>query len=288
MTKNLCKNLCMCNCISNLKQKIFEDNRVALVKLEGIIIDTCNVPVATKIIESIEKVKKQKIKAMVLRINSPGGTVGASQEIFDAIKKAREENNIKVVVSLGDVAASGGVYVAVGGDKIISNPGTVTGSIGVIIRTSVIKDLYKKIGVDHQIIKSGPYKDILSNIKYLSDEEKEILQKLIDDTYLQFVNVVAAGRNLDVEKVKLFADGRIFSGVQAKEYGLVDETGSLNDAVNLAAKLAEIKGKPIVVDMSPKKNLVQKITGVTINEFFDNIGLGSMYSGVPMWLMPGL
>ncbi|HBH17583.1 MAG TPA: signal peptide peptidase SppA [Cyanobacteria bacterium UBA9579] len=275
-------------CYSRTKYKLFEDRRVALVKLEGIIVDAVNMPVATKILEAIDSVKKHDIKAMVLRINSPGGTVGASQEIYAAVKRLREKENIKVVVSFGDVAASGGVYVAAAGDKIITNPGTITGSIGVIIKTAVIKDLYQKIGVDHQVIKSGPYKDILSNSRYFTDEEKRILQELIDSTYNQFIETVATSRNLNVEHVKSFADGRIFTGLQAKEYGLVDEIGTQEDAVDLAAKLAEIKGKPHVVDMTPKKNFLQKITGTTLNEIFDNMGLGVTYSGVPLWLMPGI
>lgn len=273
--------------MKSLKYKIFKDKRVALVKLEGIIIDAGNLPVASKIIQALEDVKKRDIKAVVLRINSPGGTVGASQEIHSAIKRLQKEG-IKVVVSFGDVTASGGVYVAVGADKIVSNPGTVTGSIGVIIKTNVVKDLYKKIGVDHQIVKSGPYKDILSNIKYLSEEERQILQDLIDNTYNQFVEVVAKGRDLSTEQVKKFADGRIFSGLQAKELGLIDEIGSLDDAVNLAAKLAGIEGKPRIEEFTPKKTLLQKVTGASMNELFDNLGLNSVYSGVPLWIMPGL
>ncbi|OGH97022.1 MAG: hypothetical protein A2104_09705 [Candidatus Melainabacteria bacterium GWF2_32_7] len=275
-------------CFNKVKYRLFEDKRIALVKLEGIIIDAVNAPAASRILDAIESVKKQDIKAMVLRVNSPGGTVGASQEIYGAIKKLKEEKNTKVVVSFGDVAASGGVYVAAAGDKIVTNPGTITGSIGVIIRSAVIKDLYKKVGVDYEIIKSGPYKDILSNLRYLSDDEKQILQELIDSTYNQFVETVANSRNLDIEKVKAFSDGRIFTGLQAKEYGLVDEIGTQEDAVNLAAKLADIKGKPHIIDMTPKKNFLQKITGTTLNEFFENMGLSSTYSGVPLWLMPGV
>jgi len=278
---------CVCKSISKMKYKLFKDNRVALVKLEGIIIDAGNLPVATKLIDTFESVKKQGIKAMVLRINSPGGTVGASQEIYQAIKSLREDG-IKVVVSMGDVAASGGVYVALAADKIIGNPGTVTGSIGVIIRTNVLKDLYKKVGVDHQIIKSGPYKDILSSMRYFTDEEKAILQDLIDNTYNQFISAVSEGRNIDIEMVKSFADGRIFTGLQAKEYGLVDETGSLQDAVNLAGKLAGIDKKPEVIEIKPKKTILQKITGANVNEIFENMGLSSVYSGVPLWLMPGI
>lgn len=276
------------NYLNKVKYSIFEDRRVALIKLEGIIVDAVNMPVASKLLESIDEVKKHGIKAMVLRVNSPGGTVGASQEIYSAIKKLRKEEKVKVVVSLGDVAASGGVYVSMAGDKIVSNPGTVTGSIGVIIKLSVIKDLYKKIGVDHEVVKSGPYKDILSNVRYLSDEEKAILQNMIDSTYNQFIETVAKGRKLDIEQVKSFADGRIFTGLQAKELGLIDELGTQKDAVDIAAKMAGIKGTPHIIDMSPRKNLIQKITGTTLNEVFDSIGLGSTYSGVPLWLMPGI
>lgn len=273
--------------IKKFKYTLFQDNRVALVKIEGIIIDISNFPMATKVIESINEVKKQGIKTVVIRINSPGGTVGASQEIYNAIKRIRAKG-IKVVVSMGDVAASGGVYTAVAGDKIFSNPGTITGSIGVIIKTSVIKDLYQKIGVDHQVIKSGPYKDILSNIKYLTDEEKQLLQNMIDDTYNQFITTVAENRNLDIEQVKLFADGRIFTGMQAKEYGLIDEVGSLADAVDEAAKLAGIKGEPVIVDMSPKRSLWQKFAGCSLVEVFEQFGINSSYNGIPLWLMMGL
>ena len=147
--------------INKIKYTVFKDKRIALIKLEGIILDSGYLSSSSKIIESLKNVKTLGIKTIVLRINSPGGTVGASQEIYTEIKKLQKDGT-KVVVSLGDVAASGGLYVAVAGDKIVSNPGTVTGSIGVIIKSSVIKDLYKKIGIEHQIVKSGPYKDILS------------------------------------------------------------------------------------------------------------------------------
>ncbi len=268
-----------------VKYALFEDKRVGIIKMDGIILDTKLFPFASRIIESFDTASKQGIKAVVLRINSPGGTVGASQEIFREIKKCREKG-MKVVVSLGDVAASGGLYVAVGADKIMSNPGTVTGSIGVIIKSSVIKDFYKKIGIESQTVKSGEYKDILSNTKYLSSEEKEILQELIDSTYEQFVREISENRAIDMEEVKKFADGRIFSGTQAKNLGLVDEIGSQSDAVELAAKLAGIKGKPIPFNISPKKTLLQKFTGSNLNEILENAGLNAFYKKTPLWLMP--
>ncbi len=273
------------NIYEKLRYSISKDKRVGVIKVDGIILDTGPFPFAARIIDSFDILEKKGIKAVVLRINSPGGTVGASQEILREIKKCREKG-IKVVASLGDVAASGGLYIAVGADKIVSNPGTVTGSIGVIIKNSVIKDLYKKIGIDNQIVKSGEYKDILSNTKYLSREEKAILQELIDSTYEQFIKEISENREIDINDVKKFADGRIFSGSQAKEYGLVDETGSLSDSVDLAAKLAGIKGKPVPVNISPRKTIMQKITGSNLVEILENAGLNAFYKRIPLWLMP--
>lgn len=272
-------------CINKLKYKLFKDNRVALIKLEGIIIDASNMPVVTRIIEALDEVKKQKIKSVVLRINSPGGSAVASQEIYSAIRKAQKDG-IKVIASLGDVAASGGVYVAVACDKVVSNLATVTGSIGVIIKTSVVKELYKKIGIDYQIIKSGAHKDILSNTKYLTEEERAILQQLTDTTYDQFIEIVATSRNIDIDTVKSFADGRIFSGSQAKNYGLVDEIGTQSDAVNLAAELVGIEGEPKIINMTPKKSFFQKVIGMSMNQLLDDMKVNSIHSGVPLWLMP--
>ncbi len=269
-----------------IKYGLLSDNRVGIIKIEGIILDTGTFPVASKIIESFKTAKKLGVKNIVLRINSPGGTVGASQEIYREIKRAQEQDKVKITASLGDLAASGGLYVAVAADKIVSNPGTVTGSIGVIIKINVLKTLYKKIGIDNQIVKSGQYKDILSQTKYLSREEKEILQGLIDSTYEQFISEISRNRKIDREEVKKFADGRIFSGTRAKELGLVDEIGSMSDAVDLAAKLAKMKEKPITIDLSPKKTFLQKVTGGSVMEILENAGLNAFYKRVPLWLMP--
>jgi len=273
------------NAINKIKYTLLKDKRIALIKLEGVILDSGYLPSSSRVIDSLKDVKKLGIKTIVLRINSPGGTVGASQEIYTEIKKLQKEG-IKVVVSLGDVAASGGLYVAVAGDKVVSNPGTVTGSIGVIIKSSVIKDLYKKIGIEHQIVKSGPYKDILSQTRFFTDEEKFILQEMIDSTYRQFIGTISENRNIELEEVKKFADGRIFTGEQAKEYGLVDRIGSQSDAIDLAAELAEIKGEPVIIEIEPKKSLLQKITGASMSEILEKAGISGMYSRIPLWIMP--
>lgn len=270
---------------SKLKYKLFKDNRIALIKLEGIILDSGHMPAASRVIESLKTAKKMGIKTIVLKINSPGGTVGASQEIYREIIKLKKEG-IKVVVSLGDVAASGGLYVAVAADKVVSNSGTVTGSIGVIIQSSVIKDLYKKIGIEHQVIKSGEFKDILSQTKFFTEEEKHILQDMIDDTYKQFIQVISENRNIELEEVKKFADGRIFTGMQAIEYGLVDEIGSQSDAVDLAATLSEIKGEPDLIEIEPKKSFFQKISGANMLQILEKTGINTVHSRIPLWLMP--
>ncbi len=272
------------NLFNKIKYHLFEDNRVGIIKVDGIILDG-PIPSASKVIKSLENAEKQGLNKIVLRINSPGGTVGASQEIYREIKKCREKG-MKVVASLGDVAASGGLYIAAAADKIVSNPGSITGSIGVIIKTNVIKDLYKKIGIDSETVKSGEYKDILSNTKYLSEEEKSILQELIDSTYKQFVEIIAENRNIDIEEVKKFSDGRIFSGLQAKDLGLVDEIGSQSDAVDLIAKITGMKTKPITVDISPKKSFMQKLMGANIEEMLEKAGVNTYARTTLMWLMP--
>ncbi|MDD3149774.1 MAG: signal peptide peptidase SppA [Candidatus Gastranaerophilales bacterium] len=273
--------------LNSIKYTLLKDKRIALIKLDGIILETSQFPIASSIIDAFYDAKKQGIKAVVFRINSPGGTVGASQEIYEAIKTIQKDG-IKVIASFGDVAASGGVYAGVAADKIVSAPGTVTGSIGVIIKSSVMKDLYKKIGVKPEVVKSGKYKDILSNAKYLSGEERQILQEMIDNTYEQFVKVIATERNMEIKDVKKFADGRIFTGLQAKELGLIDEIGSLKTAINLAVEMLEIKGEPQIIDITPKKSFMQKITGISTNKLFKSIGISELPMGIPLWLMEEL
>jgi protease-4 len=276
--------MCIKKIFKKVKYTFFEDKRIALIRLEGIIADTSALPMATKISDAIDKVKDKGIKALILRINSPGGTVGASQEIFDKVKKLKNDG-IKVVVSMGDVTASGGLYVAVAADKIVANPGTVTGSIGVIMKSGVLKDLYKKIGIEHDVIKSGKFKDILSDLKHMGKEEQEILQEMVDDTYYQFISAISVERNMHIEDVKKFADGRVFTGNQAKQLGLVDEIGSLKDAENIAKELAGIVGEPDIIEIEPQKSLFQKISKMSLEQVLDGVSFNSVYSSIPLWLM---
>ncbi|MBX2864751.1 MAG: signal peptide peptidase SppA [Leptolyngbyaceae cyanobacterium MAG.088] len=191
-----------------------------------------------RVLEALEEVKEKKFPALLLRIDSPGGTVGDSQEIYSALKQLQE--TVKIVASFGNISASGGVYIGMGAQHIVANPGTITGSIGVILRGNNLERLLDKVGVSFKVIKSGPYKDILAFDRELTQPEQTILQELIDVSYGQFVSTVAEGRNLNEETVRGFADGRIFTGAQALDLGVVDRLGTEEDARRWAAELAEL------------------------------------------------
>ncbi len=204
------------------------------------------------------------VEAIILRINSPGGSAAASQELHKEICKARENDKI-VVASMSDVATSGGYYVACAADKIVANPGTITGSIGAIFSQLQYSELLEEYGIKANVIKSGKYKDIGSPLRNMTEEERQILQEMVDDIYIQFVRAVAEGRDMNESEVLELADGRILTGRQAKELGLVDELGNFQDAVDLAAEMAGIKGKPKVVEYG-RKSAFEAIFGVFARE----------------------
>jgi protease-4 len=190
---------------------------------------------------------RKEVKAIVLDINSPGGSVGAVQEIYSAILRAKAETKKPFVARFGDVSASGGYYVAAACDQIVAEPGTVTGSIGVIFSASSFSGLMNKIGMRNETIKSGKFKDIGSPARDMTPEERKLLQSIIDDSYAQFVAAVAAGRKMPVEAVKVLADGRIYTGRQAFDVKLVDKLGDLQDALDIAGEMAKIGKNPRVV-----------------------------------------
>jgi len=200
--------------------------------------------------------KDDSIKAVILRVDSPGGAVAPSQEIHDEVIRVAAKK--PVVVSMASVAASGGYYVSIPAHRIVANPGTITGSIGVIMQFTNLEELYGKLGLKSLVVKSGEHKDIASPFRPMTSEDRKILQGVIDDIYDQFVSAVAEGRNLSVEKVRNLADGRIFTGRQAKEVGLVDELGGMQDAVGIAKDLAGISGEPkLVYPPKDKENLLK-------------------------------
>lgn len=222
-------------------------SKVALITVEGVILDS------KEVIEQLEKHRTNPtVKAIVLRINSPGGGVAPSQEIYEEILKTRQTNKKPIVTSMGSVAASGGYYIASATDLIMANPGTITGSIGVLLQVPNISGLMQKIGVKSVVVKSGQHKDLASPTREMTEAERQILQSMLDDVHSQFIDVVAKGRQLDREKVAALADGRIFSGREAQSIGLVDQLGNLQDAIERAGALAGIHGKPTVIEERKK------------------------------------
>jgi len=225
-------------------------NRIGIVEIKGVI------TTPEKALDAMKQFREnENVKAVVLRIDSPGGAVGASQEIF---QEARRLDMVKpVIASLGNTAASGGYYSAVGARYIVANPGTVTGSIGVIMKLPNVEKLLEKLGIKTTVIKSGRLKDLASITRELSPEERAVLKSVMDDIHGQFIRDVAKGRSLPGEKVKSLADGRIFSGQQALELKLVDELGNFSVALDKAAEIAKISGDWKV--LYPKKD---KITAI--------------------------
>jgi protease IV len=221
--------------------------RVGIIEIEGTIYS------AESTVRQLEKYSKDNsIKAIVIRIDSPGGGMAASQEIYEKVRHVRNSRK-PVIASMGTVAASGGYYVACGADTIMANPGTTTGSIGVIAEIPNAESLLDKIGLRFEIIKSGKFKDTGSPYRKMTDDDRKYLQEWIDDAYQQFVDMVVTERRLSRAKVLQYADGRVFTGIQALKYGLIDTLGTYEDAIMLAGKIGGIQGKPKIVKERKKK-----------------------------------
>ncbi|MEM8718689.1 MAG: signal peptide peptidase SppA [Cyanobacteria bacterium P01_G01_bin.39] len=244
-----------------------------------------------QVLKAFKTIEEKKFPALLLRIDSPGGTVADSHEIFTALQRLQEDKDIKVVASFGNISASGGVYIGVGAKHIVSNPGTITGSIGVILRGNNLERLLDKVGVSFKVVKSGPYKDILAFDRETTKEEEDILQQLIDVSYSQFVSTVAKGRGLEEETVRNFADGRVFTGEQALELGLVDRLGTEEDARRWAAELAGLdpdKTECFTIE-EPKPFINRFIPGRSQTKSSISLALDSLQfelatNGLPLWL----
>ncbi len=236
-------------------------DRVAIISIKGVIVN----PLPT--VRKIERLRKDRsVKALVIRVDSPGGSVGASQEIYRAIERFRAEGK-PVVVSMGNIAASGGYYVSAPADYIFANPGTITGSIGVIIQHVAYKELMEKIGVKATAIKTGKFKDTLNPFRELTPEEKEYLKETINEAYEQFLEAILRYRSKKIseERLREVADGRVFTGERAKELGLVDELGGIEDAIEKAKELAGVpKAREFFVP--EEKSLLQRVLGGEIEE----------------------
>ena len=249
-------------------------SRLALVRIEGPIVDSKDV------VEEIKEYASDKsVKAIILRVDSPGGAVAPSQEIYSEVKKAAEKK--KVVVSMGSIAASGGYYISAPATKIMANPGTLTGSIGVIMEIPNVEGLMNKIGVKTELIKSGKNKDIGSMFRSMKTEDKQLLQGVLDNVHEQFIKPVAEGRKMKIEDVRELADGRIFTGEQAKQNGLIDELGTLEDATRLAAKMAGISGEPDVIFKKDKLSIIDLLRAQfpkTIADIFPAVKIKYQYA----------
>jgi len=235
-----------------------------------------------RVLTALEFVQEKRFPALVLRIDSPGGTVGDSQEIYDALKRAKQK--LKVIASFGNISASGGVYIGVGADHIMANPGTITGSIGVILRGNNIERLLEKVGVSFKVIKSGTYKDILAFDRDITADERVILQSLIDSSYNQFVETVAEGRKLSPATVRSFADGRVFTGEQAVGLGLVDRLGTEDDARRWAAELVDLDpDKTKFFTIKEPKPLISRLLPGSMATL-DRLQFEVETNGVPLWM----
>jgi protease-4 len=249
--------------------------KVAVIEVKGVIANV------RETIENLAEFSRdESVKAVVLRIESPGGGVSSSQELYKEIGRTAKQK--PVVASMGSVAASGGYYIAAAAQKIYANPGTITGSIGVILQFTNFEELFRKIGFRMEIVKSGVYKDVGNPSREMTPEERAYLQEMIDNVHQQFVRDVAQGRGMQVEKVQEVADGRIFTGEQAKELGLVDELGNLKDAIDAAAKMAAIEGEPKVIYPEEEKRsvldyLLDQVRESLVSHLQEYVGLILLY-----------
>ena len=225
---------------------MFAGDGVGVLQIKGTIDDSQSV------LAELKRLREMPwVKAIVVRIDSPGGAVAPTQEIFEEILRSKKQKPI--IASMGGMATSGGYYIAAACDQILANPGTLTGSIGVIMQLTNVEDLLKKIGVRGVNVKSGPNKDIGSPFQPLSPEGREILQSLVDNVHSQFVAAVAKGRSMEEARVRKLADGRVYSGAQAQQLGLVDQFGTLQDAIELAAKRSGIETEPAIYYSRPEQ-----------------------------------
>ena len=221
--------------------------RVAIIDVKGVI------EYSDDVVRQLDRYQDDSsVKALVLRVDSPGGGVAASQEIYERLLKFKESGKT-VVVSMGAIAASGGYYIACAGDTIIANPGTLTGSIGVIFSFPTFEKLMNTIGIELEVFKAGKLKDVGNYSREVTPEERKMLQAAIDDTYDQFVTVVSDARNLEIDDVKKLADGSVYTGRQAVELGLIDGLGSLDDAIAIAGELSDLGNDPKTVKESVRR-----------------------------------
>ena len=239
-------------------------NRIGIVDITGLITDS------QYITNQVKKFRQDKrIRGIILRIDSPGGAVGPSQEIYDEVLKTRESGKT-IYASMGALAASGGYYIASAAEKIFANPGTLTGSIGVIMAFSNAKGLMEKIGLQPEIVKAGEYKDIGSPARAMTQKERNLLQSVVTDVHQQFIEAVASGRDISVAEVTKIADGRILTGRQAYSLNLVDQMGGLQVSIDQLAHKVGIIGSPKIIKETPRVGFLDWVLKSTVNQSLIN------------------
>ena len=249
-------------------------SKIAILEINGTIMDS------KKIVDDLNDFNNNdNIKAIIIRLNTPGGAVAPSQEIYNKVKNIAIQNKKPIIASMGSVAASGGYYIAIGADKIIANPGTITGSIGVIINFPIAKDIVEKVGFKFNTIKSGKMKDAGSPYRNPTDEENIFFQDIVDDLYNQFVTEVSNQRKISINNLKNISDGRIFTGNKAYKLGLIDSIGTFEDALNISKNLANISGE---IDLVYPKDEKSKFIKMIFDE--SKIRLNTL-GNVPMYLL---
>lgn len=254
---------------------------IAMVEVTGTIMDS------KEIVRQLSQYRRDDdIKAIILRIDSPGGAVAPSQEIYDEILRVRADHK-KIYASMGSLAASGGYYIAAATDRIFANPGTLTGSIGVIMAFSNAEQLMKKIGLEPEVVKSGKYKDVGSPFRKMQPHERRYLQKVVDDVHQQFIEAVAKGRNMSTREARKLADGRVFTGRQALKLKLVDELGGLEDVIAQLGKDAGIQGRPKVIWEEPPKGFLDWLLDSTLARDFNTSMVPSRFPSLQYLWLPG-
>lgn len=255
--------------------------KIAMVEITGQIFDSRD------IVRQLSKYRRDdEIKAIILRIDSPGGAVAPSQEIYDEVLRVRADNK-KIYVSMASLAASGGYYIAAAADRIFANPGTLTGSIGVIMAFSNAEKLMEKIGLEPEVIKSGKFKDVGSPARAMTSEERKYLQKVVDDVHQQFVEAVAKGRNMTTKEAGKLADGRVFTGRQALKLKMVDEMGGLEDVIVKLGEAVGIEGRPKVVWEEPPKGFLDWLMEGSIPKDFKASILPARFPALQYLWSPG-
>lgn len=275
------------------KDKKLGKDSILLLELDGVILD------GKQFLKDLRKYRElDEIKGILVQVNSPGGVVGPSQEIYSELKKTREVFKKPVVISGSGLVASGAFYAAMGADKVITNPGTLMGSIGVIMEFANLSKLYEWAKIQRYVVKTGAYKDTGAEYREMRDDEKKLLATLMDDVLMQFKTAISQGRNMPMDKVTQYADGRIFTGKEAVELGFADQVGTLSDAIEVVGELSGLGKKPEIFEAPKEHGSVleflmdgaeSKLAGSSLKlNPVESVKSTMKLMGQPLFILPGV